>query len=83
MMPKGSEELINARKEEIIDACASLYETMGFNEITIRSIGKKDFFYPHFNLQLFFRPRKKSSLVCCGVSTKHGLLILRRSSAAK
>ena len=35
-MPKGSEELINARKEEIIDACASLYETMGFNEITIR-----------------------------------------------
>lgn len=43
-MPKGSEELINARKEEIIDACASLYETMGFNEITIRSIGKKTSF---------------------------------------
>ena len=29
MMPKGSEELINARKEEIIDACASLYENDG------------------------------------------------------
>lgn len=40
-MPKGSEELTNARKEEIIDACASLYETMGFREITIRDIGTK------------------------------------------
>ena len=33
-MPKGSEELTNARKEEIINACASLYETMGFKDIT-------------------------------------------------
>ena len=38
-MPKGSEELINARKEEIVNACAGLYETMGFKEITIRDIG--------------------------------------------
>ena len=82
MMPKGSEELINARKEEIIDACASLYETMGFNEITIRSIGKK-LPLPALQYTTIFRPRKKSSLVCCGVSTKHGLLILKRSSAAK
>ena len=34
-MPKGSEELTNARKEEIIDACASLYETKSFRDITI------------------------------------------------
>lgn len=40
-MPKGSEKLTNARKEEIIDACASLYETMGFREITIRDIGER------------------------------------------
>ena len=40
-MPKGSEELTNARKEEIIDACAALYETMGFRDITIRDIGAK------------------------------------------
>ena len=26
-MPKGSEELTNARKNEIISACAALYET--------------------------------------------------------
>ena len=43
-MPKGSEELINARKEEIVNACAGLYETMGFKEITIRDIGAKTTF---------------------------------------
>lgn len=39
-MPKGSEQLTNARKEEIINACAKLYETMSFKEITIKEIGK-------------------------------------------
>ena len=43
-MPKGSEELTNARKEEIINACASLYETMGFKDITIRDIGAETSF---------------------------------------
>ena len=43
-MPKGSEELTNARKEEIIDACASLYETMGFKDVTIRDIGTRTSF---------------------------------------
>ena len=38
-MPKGSEELTNARKEEIICACAALYQTMSFKEITIKEIG--------------------------------------------
>lgn len=38
-MPRGSEELTNARKEEIIQACASLYETMSFKDITIKEIG--------------------------------------------
>lgn len=39
-MPRGSEELTNARKEEIINACAKLYESMSFKEITIKEIGK-------------------------------------------
>lgn len=39
-MPKGSEELTNARREEIINACAKLYETMGFREITIKEIAE-------------------------------------------
>ena len=43
-MPKGSEELTNARKDEIINACASLYETMGLKDITIRDIGAKTSF---------------------------------------
>ena len=38
-MPKGSEELTAARKEEIITACAELYKTMSFKEITITEIG--------------------------------------------
>lgn len=38
-MPKGSPELTNARREEIINACEKLYKTMGFKEITIKEIG--------------------------------------------
>ena len=39
-MPRGSIELTNARKDEIISACASLYETMSFKDITIKEIGE-------------------------------------------
>ena len=38
-MPKGSPELTNARKEEIINACEKLYQTMSFKEITLKEIG--------------------------------------------
>ncbi len=38
-MPKGSPELTNARKEEIINACEKLYQTLSFKEITIKEIG--------------------------------------------
>ncbi len=38
-MPKGSETLTNARRNEIIEACAKLYQTMSFKEITIKEIG--------------------------------------------
>lgn len=37
-MPKGSEELTSARKDEIITACAKLYETMFFKDITLKDI---------------------------------------------
>lgn len=43
-MPRGSEELANARKEEIVNACATLYETMGFKDMTIRDIAAKTTF---------------------------------------
>ncbi len=38
-MPKGSPELTEARREEIICACERLYQTMSFKEITIKEIG--------------------------------------------
>lgn len=43
-MPRGSEELTNARKAEIINACAQLYETKSFKEITLKEIGEKTSF---------------------------------------
>lgn len=43
-MPKSSVELTNARKEEIIKACKSLYQTMGFKDITIKDIAKETSF---------------------------------------
>ncbi len=38
-MPKGSKELTEARKDEIISACAELYKTRSFKDITIKEIG--------------------------------------------
>ncbi|HJA93544.1 MAG TPA: TetR family transcriptional regulator [Candidatus Eisenbergiella merdipullorum] len=40
-MPKGSPELTQARKDEIINACAELYETMNFKDVTLKEVGKK------------------------------------------
>lgn len=43
-MPKGSEELTQARKDEIINACAELYETKNFKDVTLKDIGAKTSF---------------------------------------
>ena len=60
-MPRGSEELTNARRDEIITACAALYETMGFRDITIRDIGEKTSFtrtsHHHYITQSLFLPK--------------------------
>ncbi len=37
-MPKGSPELVQARRDEIISACGKLYESMSFKDITIKEI---------------------------------------------
>lgn len=39
-MPKVSEEVLLARREEIIDACAKLYETMNFKDISYNCLRK-------------------------------------------
>ena len=43
-MPKGSAELTNARREEILSACRKLYETKSFKEITLKEIGEQTSF---------------------------------------
>lgn len=43
-MPAGSTERTNARKEEIINACEKLYQTMSFKDITLKEIGKETSF---------------------------------------
>ena len=43
-MSRGSPALTAARKEEIIQACARLNETMSFKEITIKEIGAETSF---------------------------------------
>ena len=43
-MPKGSAELTNARREEILAACRKLYETRSFKEITLKEIGQQTSF---------------------------------------
>lgn len=43
-MPKGSTKLTNARREEIIAACKSLYKVKGFKEITIKDIAEETSF---------------------------------------
>lgn len=53
-MPKVSAEFSNNRREEIISACAKLYQTMSFKDITIIEIGKETSFtrtsiYNYFN----------------------------------
>jgi AcrR family transcriptional regulator len=39
-MPKLSPEMANARREEIIAACETLYEKMGFKDLTLKEIAK-------------------------------------------
>ncbi len=43
-MPKASEELTRARRDEIISACAALYEAVGFKDVTLKEIGQRTSF---------------------------------------
>lgn len=43
-MPKGSKELTDLRKDEIVAACDKLYATASFGEITIKDIGRETSF---------------------------------------
>jgi AcrR family transcriptional regulator len=43
-MIKGTPELIATRREEIINACQRLYQSMSFKEITLKEIGAETSF---------------------------------------
>ncbi len=43
-MPKGSPQLTAARKEEIVNACERLYQTLSFKDITLKEIGNETSF---------------------------------------
>ena len=57
-MPAASEALTKARREEIINACAALYETMGFREITLKDIGAKTSF-TRTSIYNYFRTKEE------------------------
>ena len=58
MMPAGSEKLTAARKEEIVDACAQLYEVMPFKNITLGVIGEKTSF-TRTSIYNYFRTKEE------------------------
>ena len=40
-MIKGTPDLIAGRREEIVNACEKLYQTMSFRDITLKEIGRE------------------------------------------
>ena len=60
-MPKGSPELTAARKEEIINACEQLYQTMSFKEITLKEIGNATSF-TRTSIYNYFQTKEESFL---------------------
>ena len=81
-MPRSSEELTHARKEEIINACAALYETMGFRDITIRDIGERTSF-TRTSIYNYFQTKEEIFLASSSGSTRPGSPIWRRSPGGR
>lgn len=73
-MPKGSPELTNARREEIIDACEELYKTMSFKEITIKEIGNVTSF-TRTSIYNYFQTKEEIFLAL--LKREYGLWIAR------
>ena len=57
-MPKGSPELTEARREEIINACEKLYRTMSFKDITMGDIGEATSF-TRTSIYNYFRTKEE------------------------
>ena len=70
-MPRGSKELTQSRKEEIINACAQLYETMNFKDITLKEIGRK-LLFPARPFITISRRKRKFFWRCCRENMNSG-----------
>ena len=57
-MPKVTQEQTNARREEIINACAKLYETTSFKDLTLKDIGKATSF-TRTSIYNYFRTKEE------------------------
>ena len=57
-MPKRTPELLNFRRNEIIDACERLYETKGFKEITMADIAEETTF-TRTSIYNYFRTKEE------------------------
>ena len=57
-MPRVSAHYLQERREEIIAACARLYETMSFKDITIKEIGKATSF-TRTSIYNYFRTKEE------------------------
>lgn len=73
-MIKGTPELIEKRREEIVNACEQLYQTMGFKEITLKEIGKVTE-SPDRQYIITSRLKRKFSLLCLSGSMTDGTRI--------
>ena len=57
-MPKGSPELTQSRKNEIVAACRKLFQTMSYKEITIKEIAEETSF-TRPSIYNYFKTKKK------------------------
>lgn len=65
-MPKVSAEHKSGRREEIINACSELYETMGFRDITLKEIGA----YTSFSRPSIYNYFKTKEEIFLGLLTR-------------
>ncbi len=65
-MPKVSAEHKSGRREEIINACSELYETMGFRDITLKEIGA----YTSFSRTSIYNYFKTKEEIFLGLLTR-------------
>ena len=73
-MPKGSAELTVASKEEIVTACAELYSTMSFKDITIKEIGSATSF-TRTSIYNYFQTKEETFLALLQADSIPGQLM--------